>query len=62
MGAEGADCDRERAAVLLTGAGHVREEDVDVDFQFVSSRRVDVQLGVNLQGNTSVNATFRLAM
>lgn len=47
----------ERAAVLLTGTGHVREDDVDVDFQFVSSRRVDVQLRMNLRGNTSVNAT-----
>lgn len=60
MGADGADGDRERAAVLLTGTGHVREDDVDVDFQFVSSRRVDVQLRVNLQGNASVNATVQL--
>lgn len=40
----------EVTAVRLTGTGHVREDDVDVDFQFVSSRRVDVQLRMNLRG------------
>lgn len=33
-----------------TGTRHVREDDVDVNFQFVSSRRVDVELRMNLQG------------
>lgn len=40
----------EVTAVRLTGTGHVREDDVDVDFQFVSSRRVHVQLRMNLRG------------
>lgn len=29
----------------------MREDDVYVDFQFVSSRRVDVELRMNLQGD-----------
>lgn len=33
---------------LRTDTRHVGEDDVDVDFQFVPSRRVDVQLGMNL--------------
>lgn len=35
-------------AALRTDTRHVWEDDVDVDFQFVSSGRVDVQLRMNL--------------
>lgn len=37
----------------LTGAGHVRKNDVDVDFQFVSSRRVNIKLRVDLHKQTA---------
>lgn len=42
----------------LTGAWHVRENDVDVDFEFVSPRGVDVQLRVDLQDVEQTSFSF----
>lgn len=42
-----------------TGTRHVGEDDVDVDFQFVSSRRVDVELRMNLRGDREKNGFSR---
>lgn len=41
---------RPQLVLLRTDTGHVREDNVDVDFQFISSRRVDIQLRMNLRG------------
>lgn len=41
---------RPQEVLLRTDTGHVREDNVDVDFQLVSPRRVDIQLRVNLWG------------
>lgn len=48
------------STAALTGAWHVRENDVDVDFEFVSSRGVDVQLRVDLQGVEQTSFSFNV--
>lgn len=46
-------------AVRLTGTGHVRENNVDVDLQLISPRFVNVQLGMDLERNEEPDCSRR---